>query len=232
MPRPALFTRTSSPPSASTTRSTPRSTSSSSRTSIATPMQPGPSSRATAAARSGFRPVIATAAPASSRAAAIPAPRPLVPPVMSTRTPGARKSSVTPPTLAPRAPSASGGARRQESQPVRWALLDEPPQRRGVGVLLDEVAEPVQPRLAHGRELGAGRGDEPPSRRPGDLGQEGPAEAVVLQRPVPRRPPHRAGPAAVQERVLRPVVGDDAVVDLVALDGVAQRRTRWPAQRL
>ena len=57
-------------------------------------MAPLPRFLAAAPARAASRPVTATSAAASSKAAAIAAPSPLVPPVIRTRTPSARALAV------------------------------------------------------------------------------------------------------------------------------------------
>ena len=86
----------------------------------------------------------------------------------------------------------------------------------GVEVVLDQVAECVQPGLADRGERGVRRRHEPAAGDPRDLGEERPAEPVVLQRAVPggaedgaARPPSRNGSP--------PGRRDDAVVDLVAV---------------
>src|SRR6476661_6871291 len=81
IPMPALLTSRSMPPRRSHTSSTPAATARSSRTSRARPRTAGPRPAAADAARSASRLVIATRAPASTRAFAIARPRPLVAPV-------------------------------------------------------------------------------------------------------------------------------------------------------
>ena len=74
------------------------------------------------------------------------------------------------------------------------------------GVLLDQIAEPVQPGLACGGERGAGRRRRSAARPArATSAQERPAEPVVLQRAVPGGAPHRARPAAVRGSGSAPV---------------------------
>src|SRR5689334_3446644 len=96
-----------------------------------------------------------------------------------------------------------------------------------------QVAQHIELCLPHGGETGIRRGGEV---APGDLrhlGQEGPAERVVLQRAVPARAPGARGPAATGEGS-GPGVLDrhDAVMDLIPRDGRAVGRSGGPAQLL
>ncbi|GAA3307027.1 hypothetical protein GCM10020295_64810 [Streptomyces cinereospinus] len=126
-----------------------------------------------------------------------------------------------------------------EGQSLRRAGLDEPPQRVRVRVLFDQVAEPVELLLAQRGERGAGRRHEAAARGGGHLAQEGPPEAVRLQRAVPVRAPGLPDPAAVQaasravgeERLAAVDVGDP-VVDLVALYGLAEGFPGGPGEGL
>jgi hypothetical protein len=90
-----------------------------------------------------------------------------------------------------------------------------------------QVAEHVESRGTHRGEVGAGRRREVPAGQRGHLGQERAPELVVLQRAVPAGAPHRAAPAAVEERLSAVTrrIGDlgHAVVDLVAGHRRAQR---------
>ena len=75
----------------------------------------------------------------------------------------------------------------------------------GVGVLLDQVAQPVQLLLAQrARRWCPGAGTKRRPAAAATSAQEGPAEAVALQRAVPVRAPDRADPAAVQASALVP----------------------------
>ncbi len=98
-------------------------------------------------------------------------------------------------------------------------------------MLLDQVPQPVQLFLPERLEARVGGRGEPPPRGPRDLAQERPPEGVALQRPVPVRPPDRAHPAPVQERLAAAHLGDP-VMDLVSLHRLPERRPHGPAQNL
>jgi hypothetical protein len=87
IPIPALLTSMSISPKRAYTSSRHASTERSSRTSSSTPRVPAPIASAAAAARGRSRLVITTRAPATANACAIACPRPLVPPVTTTRAP-------------------------------------------------------------------------------------------------------------------------------------------------
>ena len=123
-------------------------------------------------------------------------------------------------------------------RPVRRAVLDEPPQRVGVEVLLDQVAEHVEGPLADRREAGVRRDHEAvPAGQPRRLGQEPPAELVGLEGAVPVRAEdvaRDARPPAGRRRSAAGVDGSPAghvpVVDLVAR-GPARRQRRARDER-
>src|SRR5215831_21016059 len=80
-----------------------------------------------------------------------------------------------------------------------WPLADQLAQRGRVQVRGHEVAECVELGLAQGGEASVRRGGEVAPGELGHLGEEGPAERVILQRAVPARAPGTGGPAAIEE---------------------------------
>src|SRR5579863_6138984 len=104
----------------------------------------------------------------------------------------------------------SSGSRWKNAQPGRRARSGEAEQRVDVQVLLDQVAEQVEPVLAGG-------GEAHPRGTPAERGgEEGAAQFVSLKAAVPHGAEDVSRPGAAGE-LLRPVAdGDAAVVDLVA----------------
>src|SRR5215207_1976737 len=129
------------------------------------------------------------------------------------RTPAGPPRGPTTSALPSRSASPSTDARREHGQPARWPGLDQPPERVRVGMVGDQVAQPVQAGLPEGGEVGLRGDDEASAGRACHLGEEGPAEAVVLQGAVPGRAEHRAAAPAVQERLRAVVDAQHAVVD-------------------
>ncbi len=122
------------------------------------------------------------------------------------------RSSIGLPALDPRA--------RCEHGVLYRMAIDDPENGVGVHVFGDHVGQPLEPGLSDVGEIRqSGRHGEAPTGSLGRLRQERPTEAVVLEQPVPRRPRHRAHPAALVGEERRPTGSrHDAVMDLVPLD--------------
>src|SRR5919198_1770546 len=106
-------------------------------------------------------------------------------------------------------------AGRHDRQIGRCAVLDEPQDGVGVEMAFYQITERVDPRRAQRRERDVRRRGEVPAGRAGNVGEEGPPEAVVLQDAVPTGPPDGAPAASVEERLRRAVDRRDPMVDLV-----------------
>ena len=171
--------------------------------------------------------------------------------------PGRRPRPAAPPPAAPAAPSTArpapqtsrprrrsdrrrpsgrhrGGPRRDERQAGRGAVLDQAPERVGVEVLLDQVAEQVERRVP-GRAANSVSGATVKPCRPASRAaavQKRPAEPVRLERAVPvgteRRCPAPRPP--VDRRVARSAARGPARATRTR-GGSRTRRTGGPEAR-
>ena len=116
---------------------------------------------------------------------------------------------------------------RQDRQAGGRSVAGERQQRVDVEVLLDEVAEQVEP-----ARTGRGEGRRPTGGRPSASAEERAPKLVTLQAAVPHRPEDRARRAPRRGTPRRARATDPTVVDLVARGRRAQRRTGRQAQHL
>src|SRR5580700_859749 len=97
----------------------------------------------------------------------------------------------------------------------------------------DKIAQQVERCLPQRGEARVRRRLEVSPGQAGHLGEERPAELVVLQRAVPARTPDRAAATAAEEGLSRDAGdGHDSVVDLIARDRGAVRGAGRTAEDL
>src|SRR6266567_3005077 len=120
--------------------------------------------------------------------------------------------------------------RRDERQPGGSAVVDEPQKLAGVDVLGDEVAEHIEPALAHRLEADMPR-LEVASGVGGNLAEQPAPELVAVEYPVPRGAADGTGRAAAGKRVARDG-SYHSVVDFVTGCRCARCVFRAPAEHL